>query len=780
MRDLSLDELAGCNNPNCSFGCGWYQPTGLVPGVPIASTPCAICHCVGGQHRDTSNFKRPAAPTVSTPPVSAPPASAETLSASSSASTFPTSSFSFNESSFASTPSSSTYASEPVASTSFSATARSLFGSRPAGPAPPADRGRGPLPGSTVAPSGFRDLADARKQESIAAMRASGAPFNPAYKAHREADLERAGAKRRKKRADPSPSLERPAKLKVPKYIHCVVILVPFTKEINRGRCAVIPASLLVSIEEAGYVKDISISLDDTAHDIRTKILVNFFHVPGVEEHGFRLLVTHRPMRLDRHGNVITKAGVSRLYRPLKLELDLTAIKIAMVDSNIRLSGPRFRHLVFIALNPAGPNLPLRGFALDKDDKLDHDLASDEMSDSSAEDDSDIAMGDADDTDTESDSPQRPKPRPAPVQPDRTAKAGAQADRKGKQKADAQGSRYEAGYFDEDVAADDQYTGNEPAPPPEPKIEKPVVPQAYHRVVRLLHNMQKPDVKSQRPAIWWAHDTVGCFQLGINSAQICAGILVQFLAAPDQSFLTPPQIVSLIQSNIIRPFSALTKLGGRLLGGTDRLGSAELEAEFDSGFAIGPGGLHGLVPHIISAFLSLPVALKAGAPADTVGFVFDELTELSYSLLRCLQHLRFKHHRSQWDPSGGCRELATVLANKDSDLPVATEEDFARLKMNLLLDALDKEVPNVSQINFLLMDVLGDASNPREMTAERVLKGGEYGMLRFYDLVVVRILDDVAAAGPCICRVPSAESFRIQVTIAALDEFGGVAVLIWQ
>ncbi|KAJ7801409.1 hypothetical protein B0H14DRAFT_3155555 [Mycena olivaceomarginata] len=316
-------------------------------------------------------------------------------------------------------------------------------------------------------------------------------------------------------------------------------------------------------------------------------------------------------------------------------------------------------------------------------------------------------------------------------------------DRKGK-KASSEGSRFDTGFFDDDVAAGAAYESDN-APPhnpdevPEPKIEKPVVPQAHLTVVRLLHNMHKPDSKPSLPAGLWVEQGIGCFLLGTKSTEICAGILVQFLASPDQSVLSPSQILAFIESNICQPFAMLTKLG---------LGTPEFEADFDGNFAIGPGGLHGLAPHILPVYLCLPVALKAGASPAAVSAVYDNLTEFSYSLLRCLLHLRFKHHRSEWDPRGGCRELATILKNKDSDLPVATEEDFRRLNLNLLIATLDKESPNVSEIVFLLMDALGDASNPREMTAERVLKGGEFGMLRFYTLVVARVLDNLDTAHP--------------------------------
>ncbi|KAJ7713515.1 hypothetical protein B0H14DRAFT_3636039 [Mycena olivaceomarginata] len=280
------------------------------------------------------------------------------------------------------------------------------------------------------------------------------------------------------------------------------------------------------------------------------------------------------------------------------------------------------------------------------------------------------------------------------------------------------------------------------------QIEQPVVPQAHLTMVRLLHNMQRSDSKPTRPSNYWAESRIGCFLTGTKSAELYAGILVQFLASPNGCVLTTAQILSFIESTVCQPFLLLTHLGGRLLGATERMGTPEFETVFDSAFAIGPGGLHGLVPHVLHTYLALPVALRSGASPVGVSTVYDKLTEFSYSMLQCLQHLRFKHHRSEWDPRGGCRELATILNNKDSELPVATKEDFEHLRLKLLMACLEKDSPNVSEISFLLMGALGDASNPRQMTADRVLKGGEFGMARFYNLVIARVLDNIDTAHP--------------------------------
>ncbi|KAJ7702063.1 hypothetical protein B0H14DRAFT_3649120 [Mycena olivaceomarginata] len=302
-------------------------------------------------------------------------------------------------SAFSSGPSGS--AEQPGASTSFSATERTMFGSRTESVASSSQRGRSPLRGSTAAPHSFRNVADLRQKDIRAAMRTS-APFHPAMKSQMDADLNRAGAKsskKRKRRDDPSPSQERNVKPKVAPAKPYVGIVIPFTKEINRGHCSVPAAHLLVRLDDAGYVKDILISPDDTGEDIRTKILIAFSDIEPLVKYGFRLLFVHRKMKRDRHGNMVPKPGVPRILRTGKRELDFTAIKRALSDSSVRLSGPRFKRIIFLAVNPAGPNLPLRGFAYDKGDDLDHDLSSDELSQSSESgaEASDTTMDDVDD-----------------------------------------------------------------------------------------------------------------------------------------------------------------------------------------------------------------------------------------------------------------------------------------------------------------------------------------------------------------------------------------------
>ncbi|KAJ7837473.1 hypothetical protein B0H13DRAFT_2368115 [Mycena leptocephala] len=669
MKDISLDELGACNNPRCPAGCGWYDPTTFRPGVPLAMTPCSVCGCMA---ECLFHF--------------VPPVGLASNAGPSGPSTLPTSDFTF----------------VPPAGPAFNSglPAASGFGQPPlvpptsTGPALATQRGRSPLRGSTAGPRSFINVANARKQDIQAAMRMS-TPFHPALNAQREADLNRPGLQTKKrKRRDrdiQSPSRERNVKPKKVKQLSYVFIFVPFTKDINRSilPCSCCPSVFFCAWKRRDTSRISSLAPTTPVSDIRTKITINFSHIEPLLEHGFRLLVTQKQMRLDRLGQMIPKPGVPRIFRAYKRdsELDMTAIK-GLDRFKCAVLWPRYKRIVFIAMNPTGLNLPLAGYRLRQGSEASTE-DTDSDSDVTMESDPKIDDNEQQHSDNESDAKGKGK-----------AKA-PEPDLKGKKKASDEGSRFDAGFFDDDIAAGVGL--NDDASPDD-------IPGSL-RMVRLLHNMEKPNSKATLPTSFWREDGVGCFLLGTKSAGICAGVLVQYLASPENSVLSAPQILSFIESNVCQPFLMLARLGGRLLGSTERIGTPEFEAEFDSAFAVGPVasmGSHHISSLPTSRFRS-PSRLAPLLPLQAPSTISSQISPTPFF--------------------GGCRELATILLNKDSALPVATEEDFNRLNMKLLIQALDKE-------------------SPTEMTAERVLKGGEYGMRRFYNLVVVPVLDDLDTAHP--------------------------------
>ncbi|KAK6974798.1 hypothetical protein R3P38DRAFT_2811653 [Favolaschia claudopus] len=118
---------------------------------------------------------------------------------------------------------------------------------------------------------------------------------------------------------------------------------------------------------------------------------------------------------------------------------------------NIRKSGPRYRKVVFIALNPAGPNLPFHGVTYDPNDNLDHDLPSDYSESESSDDEATSSSEDENSDVTMEDDLQEE----GGGNTDTKGKGKQKADGKGKQKAED--SHFDTGFFDEDLAAGVEY-----------------------------------------------------------------------------------------------------------------------------------------------------------------------------------------------------------------------------------------------------------------------------------------------------------------------------------
>ncbi|KAJ7166237.1 hypothetical protein C8R46DRAFT_1035501 [Mycena filopes] len=623
---------------------------------------------------------------------------------------------------------------------SSSATANSLFGSRPT----PVSN---PLKGSTGSSHFFRDLAQSREKDAKAAFEgSSGTPFNPSQK---DADLNplAAGSKKRKNKGAANSAADRNVKPKpAVKQSSYVLVCVPQTKAVARGICKVPTAQMFVDQSgRGGFVQDMSLPSDASPQVVKWEMESRYDHIPAVEEFGLRVLRTKTSFRRTKRGRKIAKSGTGKLLSPLKLALSVAAIQTALTDSNVRGAGPRFRKLVFVALNPQGPNLPFGDASTDSDD-LDHDLSSVAMSvDSDGDSVNSRTMSDHDHATTgnkSTDQSDAAKFTSNESASDAFNKRPT-AKSKGKQKENVKGNRFDAGDFDEDMLPSDVldeelFSSGAPGPPPEPepKIPQLVVPDAHKKLERLLKNITGPNLFNRKPTAWWAAAPRGSFIAGIRASELCSSAVYSALA--------PEHLPSFIQANICRPFAPLRSLSDHLMGKADALGTSEFEAKFDQGFAVGPHGVHGLVDHIRPAYLALAVVRGTNSPQAAVNTVYDELVSVSYGLLRCVEHFRFKYSRSQWDPTGGYREFAIIREKSDADLPRAgNPTDAELLALKLLAEAIHKPRPNISQISFLLMDVFGDSSNPKEMSQDKVVCGGEFGIGHIYDLVAVPILDQL-------------------------------------
>ncbi|KAJ6605772.1 hypothetical protein B0H10DRAFT_2228922 [Mycena sp. CBHHK59/15] len=140
-------------------------------------------------------------------------------------------------------------------------------------------------------------------------------------------------------------------------------------------------------------MQKVSIPSDATSAEIVASVEREFneHHITHVVDHGFRLLRV-RPI-LKKSG--VVKKGKAPLLRPLKgvSEVNLVNWERCLANTNVRNAGKGFKNLIFIALNPAGPNLPFGGVTEFSDDSLDEDLESAHGSDSDAGDPEAAATG---------------------------------------------------------------------------------------------------------------------------------------------------------------------------------------------------------------------------------------------------------------------------------------------------------------------------------------------------------------------------------------------------
>ncbi|KAJ6612211.1 hypothetical protein B0H10DRAFT_1952491 [Mycena sp. CBHHK59/15] len=145
----------------------------------------------------------------------------------------------------------------------------------------------------------------------------------------------------------------------------------------------------LNDLADDGYMQKVSIPSDATSAEIVASVEREFneHHITHVVDHGFRLLRV-RPI-LKKSG--VVKKGKAPLLRPLKgvSEVNLVNWERCLANTNVRNAGKGFKNLIFIALNPAGPNgRPESPFW-----RLDEDLESAHGSDSDAGDPEAAATG---------------------------------------------------------------------------------------------------------------------------------------------------------------------------------------------------------------------------------------------------------------------------------------------------------------------------------------------------------------------------------------------------
>ncbi|KAJ7612598.1 hypothetical protein FB45DRAFT_1117081 [Roridomyces roridus] len=708
------------------------------PGQMVGITPCLACGCLGVQHlpgrEAETEFKssEPGRPNT----FSAPSATAQTL---------------FNSRLPPGMP--------PVGVTSAPPLFHTALGTSL--PTSASAASTNPLSGSTAVPPVFRNLAQSRATTNASAALGSE-PFNPAAKAKQEADLNIPGAKQRKRKASTKIPVDRPPpKSQSGGMKLYTAVLIPATKAVARRRGDIPDAAGLVDLAECDYVATIQLADNASPEEVKAALEGGFSKIAAVKKHGLRLLRTGHVLKKGKRGQRVRKRGVRRRLMPLKMSLSIRAVKMAQANSTVRKAGAAFKRSFFVSLPAHGPNLPFPG-VFDADSDPDTDISSDETEGegSDVEETMDSAS-DSDDSDASIAAPppvKKTKLNPAegskPPPPKNTQKKAAESadskgkakptkaevresapvsSRKGKEKA-KKPHEYEC---DQDEVEDPPFdfpafdaADEEPVPP------ALTVPDVQRRAQRAVLNMHPPT----QAVTWWTSVATGTYANAYESTANAAALCDMFLNRP--GLIQASNVPDIIRSHILTPLVPFVELGSELRENATR--RVTFDSEFTAAFALGPGGAHALLDHLSVVYRALPALVSAGIPHAEASVLRSELEDLSCAIFRCVQHLRSTLVPSAYDPPG-FREFSIFLETFGDQLPVASEEAFRLLNLSILVNSITRPELNTADVGCLLMMTFDDMSDAASMRKERIVRGGEFGIGRVFNLLARPLLDEVDA-----------------------------------
>ncbi|KAJ7302744.1 hypothetical protein DFH08DRAFT_988799 [Mycena albidolilacea] len=381
----------------------------------------------------------------------------------------------------------------------------------------------------------------------------------------------------------------------------------------------------LNDLADEQYVAKVQIPLDTAPEEINAAVLDKFTHIPAVAKYGFRVLRVKVPM-VKVNGVWKKKKGTASYLVPLKGSL---------ADTTVRKAGSAYKSLVFIALNPAGPNLTLYGTcesdSLDEDvetpvEDTDIELSGSESNgttfkpttpssseDDSSEDDTPAAKKQKNSQSSGRDIPRKKRAEPfeddgmsmdeadnhsrgfasdngvsevrEPSAPDKgkgkakaepdsvgnsednseAAYGAKERDKKGKGKA-----RDQSQFFSFE---DNHFNTDESAP----------VHLAHIQMKRLLKNMSKPKIAQ----FWWLEKVPTQYK----SLEALPMLISEWMTMTLEGDISVRKFYEYFRPRFLLPLAEVLNVGGTLPIPLTALGPNEEEAEFDSLFFIGPGGV---------------------------------------------------------------------------------------------------------------------------------------------------------------------------------------------
>ncbi|KAJ7238172.1 hypothetical protein C8J57DRAFT_1528832 [Mycena rebaudengoi] len=363
--------------------------------------------------------------------------------------------------------------------------------------------------------------------------------------------------------------------------------------------------------------------------------------------------------------------------RPVTGEIGMDTWTRAQTLAPVRDAGPGYKNIIFIALHPLAPNLPFPSVDVTLDSP-DHDLTS--ANESSGSDDE---MADDEGGGSSTGSVKQPSSTGTPME---TATNDSQS--RARSPPDDADGRKSASLFDPSADSHD-----------EDGFEFPLDEEEAGSLSASSHRYTSPGPQhnqagyAKRTEMVEDHTPLSHLE-SFNSMKPLLADLIDSTVAEQ---LSVDILFAKLAKHVLVPLESLNALATHIRSvGEDAKSRAELRREFDKGLArIRKAGF----------------ALKTAESFET-------------------DHFRLTYHRFLWDPKGGFRELAHVLQRYDDKIPNA---------MHVPLDNIALQLDSSSSLRQSLEDAFESATDAGNMK-HAVVVGGEYGLRRFYAVVIEQLL----------------------------------------
>ncbi|KAI0686053.1 hypothetical protein C8T65DRAFT_747552 [Cerioporus squamosus] len=250
------------------------------------------------------------------------------------------------------------------------------------------------------------------------------------------------------------------------------------------------------------------------------------------------------------------------------------------------------------------------------------------------------------------------------------------------------------------------------------------VPMSHRTLRRLLRNMEAPD-KDEK---WWLWTPSGSpFEEFARHTSMIEFVLSPWLGDRGPLLDHMALLCELPRAvyGPLRFLSELAREGRRAApkGDPEKFIEFQYEVKFTELFAIGPGGLHGVLDPLdhLYEFVTEYSGLKARQRDEA----FSQLRQLSDDCLWLVQHFRFKIARILYDPTGGFREFEVAYKKTEFYMDVATIEQWKATEMREFLPRRTWiKTCSIDRIVSILTDAFGHTSDYTEMTSLTLQSGG--------------------------------------------------------